>query len=738
MKIGLFSILMVLGILYTPIQTWAQSVGVSNTAITPDASSMFEVRATNKGMLITRVALTATNAAGPITSPATSLLVYNTATAGSGTAIGVYPGYYYNAGTPAAPNWKRLAEGTGSGDAWLTTGNFGTLPANNWLGTNDAQDFVIRSNNTERMRVVSGGNVIVNTAVPIDVTDALEVVVSPTFTTGLGAYGNGGYPIWGEQLSGADDAITGINSAATGAGAGAGIYGYSSQTGAAGVWGSGGTTTRGVLGTTNNDTYAGVHGQNEDIDGDGVIGINNAATGAGIGAGVYGYSAQTGAAGVFGSGNAYTRGVLGLNSSGTYAAVHAQNSNASGTALYAANSAANGTAVGFAVDANSNQTGGATIIANMQATSYYPNAVISSYHNVTTGSPLGVISRVGSGSGYAVYGYNAGTSGSGTGSGVLGRIEQSNGFGVNAINYHASGTGIIASGNNAGGSYLTTGTGGAFTGDEGSYSQAVNASGTGVIGIGNNNPAINTLTGGSGGAFTGNNIGVYGNATGTANGDWGGYFCNARALHYAYIGGRTSNTNYKINGPGSVATIVERPDGTRANMFCPEAPEILFQDYGTGQLSNGKAHIELDPILTKNIYVDDEYPMKVFIQLEGDCKGVYVTNKSTTGFDVIELQSGNSNVPFSWTIVANRSDSKDNQGNIISEHVGVRFPDGPGPLEMESNESQQSVDIADPKAKQLKEQGMINNTDNKQIHAIEDINNPTDLHAIEKVNNKSK
>jgi phosphosulfolactate synthase (CoM biosynthesis protein A) len=67
--------------------------------------------------------------------------------------------------------------------------------------------------------------------------------------------------------------------------------------------------------------------------------------------------------------------------------------------------------------------------------------------------------------------------------------------------------------------------------------------------------------------------------------------------------------------------------------------------------------------------------------LEGNCNGVYVDNKTKTGFDVIELQNGQSNVKFSWSVVANRADQIDEQGNVVSKHVGVRFPDGPGPLE---------------------------------------------------------
>jgi|GEM_PF-856536 len=136
----------------------AQSVGISSTVITPDASSMLEIQATNKGLLIPRVALTATNAAGPISSPATSLMVYNTATASSG-ATAVYPGYYYNAGTPASPNWVRFLAGR---DAWLTTGNYGATMGTNFLGTLDAQGLDFRTNGTLRLRIANGDQVLAN------------------------------------------------------------------------------------------------------------------------------------------------------------------------------------------------------------------------------------------------------------------------------------------------------------------------------------------------------------------------------------------------------------------------------------------------------------------------------------------------------------------------------------------------------------------------------------------------
>src|SRR5690606_19523235 len=109
-------------------------------------------------------------------------------------------------------------------------------------------------------------------------------------------------------------------------------------------------------------------------------------------------------------------------------------------------------------------------------------------------------------------------------------------------------------------------------------------------------------------------------------------------------------------------------------MFAPEAPEIVFQDYGIGQLVNGEVNIALDPILKKSLHIDSNHPLKVFVTLEGDCNGVYVTNKSADGFTVKELQNGTSNAPFSWQIVANRADTRDRSGNVVSKHVGLRLP----------------------------------------------------------------
>ena len=72
----------------------AQNVSVNNTGAAANASAMLDVSAANKGLLIPRVSLVSATDASTIASPATSLLVYNLATAGTA-PDNVVPGYYY-------------------------------------------------------------------------------------------------------------------------------------------------------------------------------------------------------------------------------------------------------------------------------------------------------------------------------------------------------------------------------------------------------------------------------------------------------------------------------------------------------------------------------------------------------------------------------------------------------------------------------------------------------------------
>jgi hypothetical protein len=84
-----------LALLALPLAAVAQPGGVTIGAATaPDASAALDVVSSTKGVLLPRVAST-----GDIGQPATGLIAYQT---------GSPAGYYYNAGTPAAPAWQLL------------------------------------------------------------------------------------------------------------------------------------------------------------------------------------------------------------------------------------------------------------------------------------------------------------------------------------------------------------------------------------------------------------------------------------------------------------------------------------------------------------------------------------------------------------------------------------------------------------------------------------------------------
>jgi hypothetical protein len=196
-----------------------------------------------------------------------------------------------------------------------------------------------------------------------------------------------------------------------------------------------------------------------------------------------------------------------------------------------------------------------------------------------------------------------------------------------------------------------------------------NANGSGVGGAGNNQ-TMNYLVAGSGGSFTGITNGVF--AYNTSLGVSQAIYTNnggviGRVNHY------NGTTQFKILGTGTVSTIVEGINNNeKVTLFCPESPEILFTDYGQGQLVNGKAHIELDPIFVKNVTINEKHPLRVFVQLEGNCKGVYITNKTNHSFDVMELDGGASNVTFQWNVVCNRADEILPNGKI-SRNADMRF-----------------------------------------------------------------
>ena len=95
-------------------------VSIGSSVSAPDPSAMLEVKSADKGFLPPRVALSETNSAAPVNSPAAGLLVYNTASAGS-SPNNVTPGYYYWNGT----GWISVAylQGVDPGEMFYWNGS---------------------------------------------------------------------------------------------------------------------------------------------------------------------------------------------------------------------------------------------------------------------------------------------------------------------------------------------------------------------------------------------------------------------------------------------------------------------------------------------------------------------------------------------------------------------------------------------------------------------------------------
>ncbi|PKP47584.1 MAG: hypothetical protein CVT95_05490 [Bacteroidetes bacterium HGW-Bacteroidetes-12] len=131
----------------------AQNIGINQNGAIPDASALLDINAAptnDKGLLIPRIALTQTSSNAPIgVGIANSLLVYNTATIND-----VTPGYYYWDGT----KWVKFSA---DGDDWKITGNTNTTVGTNFIGTINNTGLSFRTNNTEQMRLQSGGQLTI-------------------------------------------------------------------------------------------------------------------------------------------------------------------------------------------------------------------------------------------------------------------------------------------------------------------------------------------------------------------------------------------------------------------------------------------------------------------------------------------------------------------------------------------------------------------------------------------------
>jgi hypothetical protein len=274
---------------------------------------------------------------------------------------------------------------------------------------------------------------------------------------------------------------------------------------------------------------------------------------------------------------------------------------------------------------SSNAGDGCTIYS--VTTADYASAAVSGRAWSPTGSTVGVDGYSNSSDAVACGVIGSIVTG-GAGTGVKGIAESATGYGVYGKNVATTGDaiGVKASTASAGG--------------YGVYGENTGGGGSGVFGA--------ALPNGSPGN------GVYGWAYGSGAGVRG---YNASAGGYGVYGingagGYAVFAEGKMGCTGAKPAIVPTSRGHR-ELYSQESPELWFEDFGEGQLVGGKARIDLDPLFLETVTINDQQPMKVFIQLNDDCHGVYV-RRQAAGFEVKELQAGTSGARFTYRVVAKR------------------------------------------------------------------------------------
>ena len=88
----------------------------------------------------------------------------------------------------SSTDWNTFNNKLSTTTGWTTTGNTGSVAGTNFIGTTDTIDLVTKTNSTERMRILSGGNVGIGTNAPgssLDVKGTLRLSGSTSGYVGL-------------------------------------------------------------------------------------------------------------------------------------------------------------------------------------------------------------------------------------------------------------------------------------------------------------------------------------------------------------------------------------------------------------------------------------------------------------------------------------------------------------------------------------------------------------------------
>jgi hypothetical protein len=259
--------------------------------------------------------------------------------------------------------------------------------------------------------------------------------------------------------------------------------------------------------------------------------------------------------------------------------------------------------------------------------------------------------------------------------GVTGSSDQN--YGVEGVSTNSDGVHGITSSTTefAGVAGIATGTSGYANGVYGSSSN-----GDGVYGIASKGDGY---------------AGVYGSASNTAIDGFGvegvggedsiAVFAKATYLtSYIFVGvGSISGSQCVINDSASLVctgtitgggsqTRHRTSSGRHVLAYESESTSATIEDFGTARIVRGAADVQIEPTFASAIDRNDAY--YVFLTPLGDTRGLYVSLKTPSGFEVRETEGGHSSLGFDYRIVAHPVDAGNGR---LPQAPAIKIPTAP-------------------------------------------------------------
>ncbi len=398
-----------------------------------------------------------------------------------------------------------------------------------------------------------------------------------------------------------------------------------------------------IKGTNTATQYAtyGLLGESASTSGRGVKGLASSPTGSTYG--LFGGAASTAGHGVYGIADATegsTYGVRGLvlssggiavlgealASSGTTYGVYGHNESTSGIGVYGVGDALSGQNRGVKGETNSSM--GVGVYGYATAAEGTTRGVLGTASS-TSGTGVHGVAQAATGTTYGVYGYCLSPSGTGVYGGAV--ATTGGAYGVHGESAASLGRGVVGK--------ATAETGSSY----GVYGRSESADGCGVYGF---SPA---------------GTGVYGCTASASSWDMAvyGHASHINGTAVGVLGSSNSGLGYGVYSSGDFAAsgskscvIITSQGPTR--LYCQESPECWFEDFGEGQLVDGRAEIALDALFLETVTIDEDNPMHVFLQpYDEGCVGVLV-ERDDARFHVINPSDPRATGRFSYRVVAKR------------------------------------------------------------------------------------